>query len=236
MYGLRKTSRITDGSLRQFGKDPKGTKSPNTYSHPYFRRDQTNLLCLIQKPEGRSSSKRTYDGIVKAIDSEDDEKQFTPSAFEGRPPCELDIAVARSDPVSLPHDVNSGERYELEKLHNHQQCIPEAITQLKQQSDATIRQAAASQAIHDKHKSSIDAILTFLANYYDCSTESQVIGILLTYLAPWQNGAMCRLIMWLKPPLELCQTVFPPRGGQSSYLLSKQHPFHDPEKRQECLK
>jgi heat shock transcription factor len=131
MYGLRKTSHIADGSLRQFGKDPKGTKSPNTYSHPYSRRDRTYLLFLIQKPEGRSSSKKTHDGIVKVINSEDDEKQFTPSAFEGRPPCELDIAVARSDPVSLPHNVISVERYDLEKLQSHQQCISKAITQLK---------------------------------------------------------------------------------------------------------
>jgi heat shock transcription factor len=173
MYGLRKTFHVTDGSLQQFGKAPKRTKSPNMYSHPYFRRDRADLLCLIQKPESRSSSKRTYDGIVKAVDSGDDEKHFSPHASGCRPPAEPDVAVARSDPVSLPRNVISVERHELEKLQNHQQCISEAITQLKQQSDATVRQAAASQAIHDKHKSAIDAILTFLANSYNCSTEGQ---------------------------------------------------------------
>lgn len=173
MYGLRKTLHIADGSLQQFGNAPKGTKSPNMYSHPYFQRDRADLLCLIQKPGNRSSSKRTYDGIVKPLAVETT-RSSSPPASGARPPGELDIAVARrSDPGSLPRNVICVGRHELEKLQNHQQYISEAITHLKQQSDAAIRQAAASQAIHDKHKNSIDAILTFLANSCNCSKECQ---------------------------------------------------------------
>ncbi|KAI7687866.1 hypothetical protein KC322_g12244 [Hortaea werneckii] len=46
------------------------------------------------------------------------------------------------------------------------------ITQLKEQNDAFYRQASAFQALHDRHENSINAILTFLATFYNRSLES----------------------------------------------------------------
>lgn len=170
MYGFHKTVNITDGSLRQSEKARKGVKPPSMYSHPYFRRNRPDLLWLIQKPASKSGAKRKRDGTVKADDSED-ERSFSPVP-ENRPPGELGIAGA-SDLAPLPRNEMSSVRRELQKLQQHQKYISDMITQLKQQNDTFYRQATAFQALHDRHENSINAILTFLATFYNRSMEGQ---------------------------------------------------------------
>jgi heat shock transcription factor len=171
MYGFHKTVNITDGSLRQSEKARKGVKPPSMYSHPYFRRNRPDLLWLIQKPASKTGAKRKRDGTVKADDSED-ERAFSPVP-ENRPPGELGIAGAGSDLAPLPRNEMSAVRRELQKLQQHQKYISDMITQLKQQNDTFYRQATAFQALHDRHENSINAILTFLATFYNRSMEGQ---------------------------------------------------------------
>lgn len=171
MYGFHKTVNITDGSLRQSEKARKGVKPPSMYSHPYFRRNRPDLLWLIQKPASKSGAKRKRDGTVKADDSED-ERSFSPVP-ENRPPGELGITGAGSDLAPLPRNEISAVRRELQKLQQHQKYISDMITQLKQQNDTFYRQATAFQALHDRHENSINAILTFLATFYNRSMEGQ---------------------------------------------------------------
>jgi heat shock transcription factor len=171
MYGFHKTVNITDGSLRQSEKARKGVKPPSMYSHPYFRRNRPDLLWLIQKPASKTGAKRKRDGTVKADDS-DDERSFSPVP-ESRPPGELGMAGAGSDLAPLPRNEMSAVRRELQKLQQHQKYISDMITQLKQQNDTFYRQATAFQALHDRHENSINAILTFLATFYNRSMEGQ---------------------------------------------------------------
>lgn len=171
MYGFHKTVNITDGSLRQSEKARKGVKPPSMYSHPYFRRNRPDLLWLIQKPASKSGGKRKRDGTIKADDS-DDERSFSPQP-EGKPPGELGLAGAGSDLAPLPRNEMSAVRRELQKLQQHQKYISDMITQLKQQNDTFYRQATAFQALHDRHENSINAILTFLATFYNRSMEGQ---------------------------------------------------------------
>jgi heat shock transcription factor len=171
MYGFHKTVNITDGSLRQSEKARKGVKPPSMYSHPYFRRNRPDLLWLIQKPASKTGAKRKRDGTIKADDS-DDERTFSPVP-ETRPPGELGIAGAGSDLAPLPRNEMSAVRRELQKLQHQQKYISDMITQLKQQNDTFYRQATAFQALHDRHENSINAILTFLATFYNRSMEGQ---------------------------------------------------------------
>jgi heat shock transcription factor len=67
----------------------------------------------------------------------------------------------------------SAVRRELQKLQHQQKYISDMITQLKQQNDTFYRQATAFQALHDRHENSINAILTFLATFYNRSMEGQ---------------------------------------------------------------
>ena len=172
MYGFHKTVNITDGSLRQSEKARKGVKPPSMYSHLYFRKNRPDLLWLIQKPTPKSGAKRKREGTGKESYDSDDERQFSPVPG-GAPSGELGASTSsNNDVVSLPRGELVAVRRELQRLQNQQRFISEMITQLKEQNDAFYRQASAFQALHDRHENSINAILTFLATFYNRSLES----------------------------------------------------------------
>lgn len=166
MYGFHKTVNITDGSLRQSEKARKGVKPPSMYSHPYFRRNRPDLLWLIQKPLAKTSAKRKRDGTVKADESDDE----SPGP-DGKPPGELGLTSTGSDLATMPRNELSSVRRELHTLQQQQKYISDMITQLKKQNDSFYRQATQFQQLHDRHESSINAILTFLATFYSRSLD-----------------------------------------------------------------
>lgn len=166
MYGFHKTVNITDGSLRQSEKARKGVKPPSMYSHQYFRRNRPDLLWLIQKPTGKSAKpKAKRDGTTHA--ESDDERAYSP-APEGGKPQEISMpGGGGGDLAALPRNELAGVRSELKTLQAQQRYISHMITQLKEQNDQFYRQATAFQALHDRHENSINAILTFLATFYN---------------------------------------------------------------------
>ncbi|KAK4621716.1 Heat shock factor protein 2 [Fulvia fulva] len=168
MYGFHKTVNIHDGSLRQSEQARKGAKPPSMYSHPYFRRNRPDLLWLIQKPASKSSAKRKRDGNMKDGFDSDDERQGSP--FPDRPQ-ELRAPSGNQDVAPLPRSELSAVRQELKKLQQQQGMISRMISQLKDQNDQFYRQASAFQTLHDRHENSINAILTFLATFYNRSVE-----------------------------------------------------------------
>ena len=170
MYGFHKTVNITDGSLRQSEKARKGVKPPSMYSHPYFRKNRPDLLWLIQKPTGKSNAKRKRDGNFKDGFDSDDERQFSP-APEGKPPAELGGPGGSQDLTAMPRSELVAVRSELKKLQQQQNIISRMIAQLKEQNEQFYRQATAFQALHDRHENSINAILTFLATFYNRSLD-----------------------------------------------------------------
>ncbi|KJX99648.1 heat shock transcription factor like protein [Zymoseptoria brevis] len=163
MYGFHKTVNMHDGSLRQSEKAQQGRKPPSMYSHPYFRKNRPDLLWLIQKPTGKANAKRKREGY-----DSDDERQFSP-APDGRPSGELGPAAGQD--VALPRNELASVRQELKKLQQQQGLISRMIAQLKEQNEQFYRQATAFQALHDRHENSINAILTFLATFYNRSVE-----------------------------------------------------------------
>ncbi|TKA31115.1 hypothetical protein B0A50_02084 [Salinomyces thailandicus] len=172
MYGFHKTVNITDGSLRQSEKARKGVKPPSMYSHPYFRKNRPDLLWLIQKPSTKSGAKRKREGGVKDDYGSDDERQFSPGPA-GAPIGELPApSGSGQEMASMPRNELTSVRHELQKLQNQQRFISKMITQLKEQNDAFYRQASTFQSLHDRHENSINAILTFLATFYNRSLET----------------------------------------------------------------
>jgi len=172
MYGFHKTVNITDGSLRQSEKARKGVKPPSIYWHPYFRKNRPDLLWLIQKPSTKSG-KRKRDGTLKDTYDSDDERQFSPGPGGGLSG-EVSAALGgtNQDLTQLPRSELATVRRELKQLQNQQRYISQMITQLKEQNDHFYRQATAFQALHDRHENSINAILTFLATFYNRNLES----------------------------------------------------------------
>ncbi|KAI5356592.1 putative Heat shock factor (HSF)-type, DNA-binding, Heat shock transcription factor family [Septoria linicola] len=172
MYGFHKKVDIADGSLRQSESARKGQKPPSMYSHPYFRRNRPDLLWLIQKPIAKSGAKRKRDGTVKGegYDS-DEERQYSPGP-EGRSGGEVG-SVGPNSLAQMPRTEMAAVRQELKKLQSQQSMISRMINQLKEQNEHFYRQATAFQQLHDRHENSINAILTFLATFYNSSLEGQ---------------------------------------------------------------
>ncbi|KAM3417626.1 Heat shock transcription factor [Cercospora zeina] len=170
MYGFHKKVDIADGSLRQSESARKGQKPPSMYSHPYFRRNRPDLLWLIHKPSGKTGAKRKREGTVKGegFDS-DDERQYSPGP-EGRPSGEVG-SVGANGLAQMPRTEMAAVRQELKKLQQQQGMISRMINQLKEQNEHFYRQATAFQQLHDRHENSINAILTFLATFYNRSLE-----------------------------------------------------------------
>jgi heat shock transcription factor, other eukaryote len=169
MYGFHKTVNITDGSLRQSEKARKGVKPPSMYSHPYFRRNRPDLLWLIQKPTGKVPTKRRRDGNIKDQFDSDDERQYSPGP-DGRPH-NPSATNPSQDLTQLPRNELAAVRQELQQLQAQQKVISQVITQLKEQNETFYRQATTFQALHERHENSINAILTFLASFYNRNLE-----------------------------------------------------------------
>jgi heat shock transcription factor len=161
MYGFHKTVNITDGSLRQSEKARKGVKPPSMYSHPYFRKNRPDLLWLIQKPAGKSTAKRKREGG----DSDDD----SPGP-DGKVHGDVGIGGG-SDLTPIARNEMAAVRQELNKLQQQQELISRMISHIKSQNEQFYRQATAFQALHDRHENSINAILTFLATFYNRSLD-----------------------------------------------------------------
>ena len=168
MYGFHKTVNITDGSLRQSEQARTGVKPPSMYSHPYFRKNRPDLLWLIVKPVSAKSTKRKRDGTIKdGYDSD----EGSPGPEMGGLPQQISTSGTSQDLAHLPRNELVAVRRELQNLQTQQKFISQMITQLQEQNDQFYRQATAFQNLHDRHEKSINAILTFLATFYNNSLE-----------------------------------------------------------------
>lgn len=167
MYGFHKKVGLNANSMKAAEKK---VKDPNVYWHEYFKRGRPDLLWLIQKPQSKSNSKRKRgDEKRDPGDSDDDTRRTSPEANDSN-----NLArsrAAQNQMAPLAHTELSGMRSELQKLQRQQGVISKMISQLKEQNEQFYRQATAFQALHDRHENSINAILTFLATFYNRSLE-----------------------------------------------------------------
>ena len=176
MYGFHKKVGLSDNSMRA---SEKKNKSPSEYSNPYFQRGRPNLLWLIQKPRNAPVKATTRSGTRSRQDEgnveEDGDEMYdvdtpvpqnqgresTPAQRNGRPP--LMIGNAGSGPS---HDEMAAIQRELAAVRQNQKVISDVLRNIKRDNE---RQALAYQSLHDRHESSINAILTFLATVYNRS-------------------------------------------------------------------
>lgn len=183
MYGFHKKVGLSDNSMRA---SERKNKSPSEYYNPYFKRGRPNLLWLIQKPknpQGKGGGKggtriKQEDGIL-----DDDGEEI----FDGETPAPPNLAAIESSPNlrnvrqplmigqsgGLPRDELANVQRELQAVRQQQQMISSLLQQTREQHKQLYGQAAAFQSLHDRHESSINAILTFLATVYNRSLEGQ---------------------------------------------------------------
>lgn len=168
MYGFHKKVGLSDNSMKA---SENKRKTPSEYYNKYFRRGRPELLWLIQKPKNPPTTKRKRDDKSQG-DSDDEQPRVTPNpAAPGQ--AAAAAGGGNTDLAVLPRTELSKLRQELQGLQQNQKVITQVIQQMRQQNDNFYRQATAFQEMHQRHENSINAILTFLATFYNRSLEGQ---------------------------------------------------------------
>ncbi|OJD30083.1 heat shock transcription factor [Diplodia corticola] len=165
MYGFHKKVGLSDNSMKQAERRDK--KTPSEYFNKYFKRGRPELLWLIQKPKNpQSNSKRKRDDDKKH-DSDDDTRKEADGGGEG----------SANDMQLISKGDYSTMRNEIRQLQQQQKLISGIIQQMRRQNEQWYQQASQFQKMHERHESSINAILTFLATFYNRSLEGQNGGV-----------------------------------------------------------
>ena len=172
MYGFHKKVGLSDNSMK--ASETKA-KAPSEYYNKYFKRGRSELLWLIQKPKNPPSApkrKREDDGKGDS----DDERKYVQDTGGGGYVEEL--AVRNNEQMAMiPRSEYNSLRVEVRELQQQQKLISNVLTQIKRQNEELYSRATSFQALHDRHENSINAILTFLATFYNRSLEGNTNGI-----------------------------------------------------------
>ncbi|KAL8924530.1 MAG: hypothetical protein Q9208_004005 [Pyrenodesmia sp. 3 TL-2023] len=179
MYGFHKKVGLSDNSMRA---SERKNKSPSEYYNPYFKRGRPNLLWLIHKPKNpqsrggvRGNRSRQEDGLndedveeVYDVDQPNHGNQAAVDALnmrQGRQPLMIGNGGTSQD-LTVVHE-------ELQAVRKQQQMIAHLLQKTRAEHEQLYGQAANFQKLHDRHESSINAILTFLATVYSRNLEGQ---------------------------------------------------------------
>ncbi|KAL8896216.1 MAG: hypothetical protein Q9207_007815 [Kuettlingeria erythrocarpa] len=179
MYGFHKKVGLSDNSMRA---SERKNKSPSEYYNPYFKRGRPNLLWLIHKPKnqqsrggGRGNRSRQEDGLLDEdveelydVDQPNHGNQAavdSSSMRQGRQALMIGNGGASQD-LTVVHE-------ELQAVRKQQQMIANLLQKTRAEHEQLYGQAANFQKLHDRHESSINAILTFLATVYSRNLEGQ---------------------------------------------------------------
>jgi heat shock transcription factor len=177
MYGFHKRVGLSDNSMKA---SERKNKSPSEYYNPYFKRGHPNLLWLINKPKGGTSTKKGNRKVKNEDggdgDSDDEgrdgvEEIYTSGYVGNAQPSRAISAAPESGP--LQRREMAVVQSQLADIQKQQGAISQAISRLRKDHNQLYQQAIAFQTLHDRHESSINAILTFLATVYNRSLDSQ---------------------------------------------------------------
>ncbi|KAF1947139.1 hypothetical protein EJ02DRAFT_175222 [Clathrospora elynae] len=179
MYGFHKKVGLSDNSMR--ASETKA-KAPSEYFNKYFRRGRQELLWLIQKPKNPSvGPKRKREEDIKG-DSDEDRKYIQDTGGGGYVE---EVAVRGNEQMAMiPRSEYNSLRVEVRELQQQQKLISNVLTQIKRQNEELYSRATSFQALHDRHENSINAILTFLATFYNRSLEGNANGMNLADMFP----------------------------------------------------
>lgn len=178
MYGFHKKVGLADNSMKA---NEAKTKMPSVYYNPYFKRGHPNLLWLITKPKnsggagnkGRGGRGKSDADAANDDEADDYEENAANNRIETRPRPRLAIGNGES---TLSEEQLSNVFREVKSLKEQNQLILNSMVDLARQHEDLRKQAATFQEQHNRHETSINAILTFLANIYDRSLRGQHTG------------------------------------------------------------
>lgn len=180
MYGFHKKVGLSDNSMRA---SERKNKTPSEYYNPYFKRGRPNLLWLIHKPRnpqtrgaGRGGRGRQEDNLLdEDVEEIYDMDQLNhgnqaaadaSSMRQGRQPLMIGNGNHATQDLAVVHE-------ELQVVRKQQEMIAALLQKTRTEHEQLYGQAANFQKLHDRHESSINAILTFLATVYSRNLEGK---------------------------------------------------------------
>ncbi|KAL8849048.1 MAG: hypothetical protein Q9221_005947 [Calogaya cf. arnoldii] len=176
MYGFHKKVGLSDNSMRA---SERKNKSPSEYYNPYFKRGRPNLLWLIHKPTppskggGKGPRAKQDDGSLDEdveeiydMDRPNNTDVDASGMRQGRQPLMIGNGGNTPENLAAVHE-------ELQGVRKQQQMIAALLQKTRAEHEQLYGQAASFQKLHDRHESSINAILTFLATVYNRSLEGK---------------------------------------------------------------
>jgi heat shock transcription factor len=170
MYGFHKRVGLSDNSMKA---SERKNKSPSEYYNPYFKRGHPNLLWLINKPKSGSKatpgSKRPK--TEEKQDGSDDDGQDIEETFYNNQASRALSAAPEAGPLQRREIANIHN--EISEIKKNQGIIMNSIGRIRKDHAHLLNQALTFQGLHDRHESSINAILTFLATVYNRSLDGQ---------------------------------------------------------------
>lgn len=179
MYGFHKKVGLSDNSMK--ASETKA-KAPSEYYNKYFKRGRPELLWLIQKPKNPSSGpKRKREDEGKG--DSDEERKYVQDTGGGGYVEELTVR-GNDQMAMIPRSEYNSLRGEVRQLQEQQKLISNVLSQIKRQNEELYSRATSFQALHDRHENSINAILTFLATFYNRSLEGNASGMNLADMFP----------------------------------------------------
>ncbi|KAI9825256.1 MAG: stress-responsive transcription factor hsf1 [Thelocarpon impressellum] len=180
MYGFHKRVGLSDNSMRA---SERKNKSPSEYFNQFFRRGRPELLWLINKPKNAKAPTAPAADEPRSPKAENGQQGGAGAGARPGPAApkraaagalgstgEPDGAGGTGGAVTSEQDM-SEVRQQLRTIQQQQRVISGAINRLRKDQNQIYEQAVAFQALHDRHESSINAILTFLATVYNRSLE-----------------------------------------------------------------
>lgn len=179
MYGFHKKVGLSDNSMK--ASETKA-KAPSEYYNKYFKRNRPELLWLIQKPKNPTAGpkrKREDDGKADS----DEERKYVQDTGGGGYVEELTVR-GNEQMAMIPRSEYNSLRVEVRELQQQQKLISNVLSQIKRQNEELYSRATSFQQLHDRHENSINAILTFLATFYNRSLEGNTNGMNLADMFP----------------------------------------------------
>lgn len=181
MYGFHKKVGLSDNSMRA---SEKKNKSPSEYTHPYFKRNRPNLLWLIQKPKTTSNKTGKNTKASRQDESEDENEDVfdvdSPTAANFVRTENANALRANRQQLMLGAPGGAGQVSEelllnvqdqLRQVQATQRSIAMMMKKIMSDHDNITQKASMFQGLHEKHESSINAILNFLASVYSKSLD-----------------------------------------------------------------
>jgi hypothetical protein len=180
MYGFHKVPHIQQGVLMADSDEAEQWE----FSNPNFRRDQPDLLCLVQRKKGRENlTLDSQSAVSLGPDGTADATKVSAGSNSLRTSSGHVQGNSNANARSLDlHQIIQ----ELAAVKKHQLAISEELKEIQRENRELWAEAMAARTRHERQQETIDKIMSFLASVFASKRARNIHA---------RNGARRRLLL-----------------------------------------